>query len=380
MQKTCNTPFIAAICALFLVPAVPLSLLAGEGISVPEGMVYVPAGDFLMGDDVGNFDEIPAHQVRLSSYYIDRLEVTVAQYDAFVQSTGGYDTVEGPWFRISTAGCIAMLQHFEKRYGVAFADFTPAQPTDPVDAERLTRDTLCWKAVVASLRVLLGADHAPLADRPAAEIAVADETQLRIASEAYMPVRFVTWRDAAAYARWAGKRLPTEAEWEKAARGSDGRKFPWGNQWDPQRTRSGLDAHAGPVAVGSFPEGASPYGCLDMAGNVWEWCEDWFGEFYYRECPEGIIDPKGPKGLPNGEIPAPDPNVNQLQNPYVQGRESDTRKIVRGGCWAGGMIGMTAFNNRCARRLWSNPDYWSQDTGFRCAMDAPQSPDLTESL
>ncbi len=367
MQKTFKNMILAV-----LLLCGSASVQASDSIVAPEGMVYIPEGEFLMGDNHGSFDEAPAHRVQLSAYFMDRNEVTVDEFNAFVRATNGYDTIEGPWFRISTAACIEMLQHFEDRYGMVFSDFKPEPVSDKAAAERLTRDTLCWKAVVAALRVLLGPNRA-LADEPSLSIAAEKVVQQLIAEDARMPVRFITWRDAALYASWAGKRLPTEAEWEKAARGIDGRIYPWGNEWDPSCARSGLDVDAGPVAVGSYPKGASPYGCLDMAGNVWEWCEDWFGEFYYKECPDGIENPKGPEGLANGEIPAPDPSVNNLQNPYVQGRETDTRKIVRGGCWAGGMLGMTKFNNRCARRLWSNPDYWAQDTGFRCAKDAPSN-------
>jgi len=338
----------------------------------PPGMVYVPTGEFLMGCNEGNFDERPAHQVRLSAYFIDKTEVTIAEYNAYVRATDKFDVIEGPWFRVSTEASVELLARYEKRYGVTFARFQPPQLADKAAAERLTLDALHWKAAVAALRVLLGRDRA-LADSPAATIAASPGVQALMRAEAHLPVSFVTWRDATAYARWAGKRLPTEAEWEKAARGTEGRIYPWGPDWDPTKARAGLDVDAGPTTVGSFPQGASPYGCLDMAGNVWEWCEDWFGEYYYQECPDGIVDPKGPKGLPNGELPKQDPNVNYLQNAYKQGRETDTRKIVRGGCWAAGagMIGQTEFNNRCSRRLWSNPDYWSEDTGFRCAKDAP---------
>jgi len=336
----------------------------------PPGMVYVPPGEFLMGSDEGNFDERPAHQVRLSAYFIDVHEVTIDEFNAYVRTTDRFDVIEGPWFRVSTAACVDLLARYEQRYGVIFADFKPPQLTDKAAAERLTLDALHWKAAVAALRVLLGTEKA-LADRPAAEIAAAPVVQKLIHQEALLPITFTTWRDAAAYASWAGKRLPTEAEWEKAARGTDGRVYPWGNDWDPAKARAGLDVDAGPTTVGSYPQAASPYGCVDMAGNVWEWCEDWFGEFYYQECAGGVVDPKGPKGLPDGELPKQDPNAHYLQNAAKQGRETDTRKIVRGGCWAAGasMIGQSEFNNRCARRMWSNPNYWSEDTGFRCAKD-----------
>ncbi len=188
--------------------------------SAIAGMVYVPAGEFLMGspDGEGYDDEHPLHTVYLDAFWIDKTEVTNAMYQQCVN-----------------AG-VCQENH---DYGVAFN----------------------------------GPDQ---------------------------PVVGVNWYDAKTYCEWVGKRLPTEAEWEKAARGTDGRKYPWGNQ-SPNCSLLNYVSHGGACVgrtapVGSYPAGASPYGALDMAGNVWEWVSDWYNANYYINSP-----PSNPTGPNSGE-------------------------------------------------------------------------------
>ena len=152
------------------------------------------------------------------------------------------------------------------------------------------------------------------------------------------PAVGLSWDDAVAYCAWAGARLPTEAQWEKAARGTDGRLYPWGGA-PPTCDLANYKGCVGrPAPVGSYPAGASPYGALDMAGNVWEWAADWYESGYYIRAP--VENPPGPG--------------------------SGAWRVLRGGAWYD-----EPGRLRTAGRGWYEPRPQSINVGFRCAVPAP---------
>ena len=222
-----------------------LALLLWLGCAVAgvqaRDMVEVPAGAFVMGSDDGPADERPPHRVDLSHFRIDRLPVTNADFATFLEALGARGTRGGQPYR---------------RYD-----------DDDGDA-RIHRVDGRWRA----------------------------DTGLE-----QHPVNEVSWAGARDYCAWKGKRLPTEAEWEKAARGTDGRRYPWGNQApDASRARFGAGWNQ-TVAADALPAGASPFGALDMAGNQWEWVSSQYRAYPYR-ADDGREDPdaEGVRGTRGG--------------------------------------------------------------------------------
>lgn len=241
-------------------------------------MALIPEGEFLMGDNEGHRNERPEHMVWLPDYYMDYYEVTMQEYQKFLEKTDR-------------------------------------------DPPPLWDDAAAYE----------------VGDRPAVGM---------------------TWFDALAYCQWAGKRLPTEAEWEKAARGTDGRRYPWGHMQpfvdiaNYNKGTTGWVSYAitlAPVTSGTTgmsirhglkTGGKSPYGMYHMAGNAAEWVADWYDPHYYEISPK-----RNPKGPETGE-----------------------KKVIRGGSWEDPPEGL-----RVTRRTSATPDFHDLTIGFRCAKDADSS-------
>ncbi|MDQ8186638.1 SUMF1/EgtB/PvdO family nonheme iron enzyme [Pelagicoccus sp. SDUM812002] len=337
MQLSANV-FIVCLAAVGLY----MSGCAPEGLSVVDDsaanerdsseMIAIPSTTFWMGNETSHPDlanqaapgialrpyqvliaraatgwsleeERPLRQVTVDAFAIDRCEVTNAQYRKFLNWIEVYGDEE-----VRHPNQVEGKNH-RPRY---WSDYNPLL-TDQATASLAPFDA----------KTFLGDD---------------------------LPVVGVDWFDAYAYANWAGKRLPSEAEWELAARGTDQRLWPWGNEWrwglcniggdksgadvrDPSLDR---DGYVYPAPVGSFLASESPFGCMDLAGNVAEWCSDWYSDDYYKE---GIR--KNPEGPSNGQY-----------------------RSVRGGSSQSVPSGV-----RCSARSFHEPDFRKFTLGFRCAKD-----------
>ncbi len=288
--------------------------------NIPKDMVLVPEGPFLMGSteedieklleldrnvEAGRFEvEVPQREVNLSAYLIDKYPVTNAEYKKFIES-GGYEQRE-----------------FWSKLG--------------------------WDYVLLS-KPLDNGDLSSVMD-----------------GEDDCPVVNVSWYEAEAFANYIGKRLSTEAEWEKAARGTDGRVYPWGNEFDKSKINSAESKIEKPTPVTKYSQSTSEYGCFDMVGNVWEWTADWYDSQYYRCAPDK--DPQGPAKAENepffGRPEEVGTSIYELEPSKAGSSTLSNCKVLRGGSWNGAGV----VHIRCANRDYDEPDYKNDTIGFRCAM------------
>lgn len=280
----------------------PLDDCAGCAQPAPPGMVTVPGGEFVMGRDSERLDDPwrPAHVVAVDTFFIDRYETTASEFAEFLNA---------------------------KNYEVS-ANTLIDEDGHPLYQCADTHSTVdCGGS--GTFRPEPGFDDHPIGE--------------------------TSWWAAYRYCQWKGKRLPTEAEWEKSARGLDERLYPWGDAAEPgalncqeSSCRDGFDYTA---PVGSFPEGVSPYGVHDMAGNVWEWVNDWFDARYYEVSPY-----ENPRGPCDGALTC----------------AGSTIRIARGGSWDDPFPFPGESLTRLATyyRYPTSPDC-NSDIGIRCAMSVP---------
>ncbi|OAQ39814.1 sulfatase [Pedobacter psychrophilus] len=312
-----------------------------SGDTSKEGMVFIPGGTFLMGGDnaQADKDEYPKHKVIVDAYYMDEHEVTNAQFQKFVDATGYVTTAETKpdWEQLKKQVPPGTPKPDESQLVAASLVFTP--PNHPVDLNDYSQ---WWSWVQgANWKHPSGPDS-------------------DIKGKENYPAVHISWDDASAYCKWTGKRLPTEAEWEFAARGGMKDKiYPWGdegiavgkakaNSWDGAfpNANSGRDGFMDLAPVKQFaPNG---YKLYDMAGNVWEWCSDWYRNDYYQSVtkPEGVKNPQGPAD-------SYDPD-----EPYAP------KKVARGGSYMCNDSYCSGY--RVARRMKSSYDSGLSNMGFRC--------------
>lgn len=311
--------------ARYLLLGVVNTLWTNQAISAvfEKEMVMIPAGEFIMGSDGQDaskksqefgsikpwfLDEHPQRKVPLPAFWLDRYEVTNLAFKQFV---------------------------IAKNYADALVPSGWQQNGYAINRESLEKASVDVLRQLATTVFRIDEDTRTM-EKPALLAAIAAQQTL----QDNLPVAQVTWSQAQSFCGWLGKRLPKEAEWEKAARGNEGSEYPWGKDWDPKRLNSGESKNwdLGVAPVGSYADGKSPFGIYDMAGNVMEWVEDWY------------------QAYPGGDYQSP-----AFGSQY---------KVVRGGGWGG--IGHYAISHfyRGAYRFYLEPRSTFVDLGFRCAKDS----------
>jgi len=318
------------------------SIKAGD--SDHKGMVLIPAGEFQMGvsDQDGKADEYPQHKVRLSAFWIDATEVTNSSFSDFVKATGYITTAERKpdWEELKKQLPPGTPKPPDSLLVAASLVFSP--PKQFGDLDNVAQ---WWKwQKGASWKHPQGPGSS-------------------IKGKENYPVVHISWDDAMAYCKWAGKRLPTEAEWEYAARGGlSASVYPWGdediekgahkaNTWQGKFPvyNTTWDGFNGLAAVKQFKP--NNYGLYDVAGNVWEWCSDWYRPDYYRTVAENIsINPTGPQD-------SFDPMEPETQ-----------KRVVRGGSFMCHSSYCKGY--RVSSRMKSSVDTGLENTGFRCVASA----------
>lgn len=319
-------------------------------------MIYIPGGTFTMGstDDLARPDEQPTHEVILHGFWIDQTEVTNAQFRAFVDATGYLTIAERPvdWEELKKQTPEGTPKPAPELLAPGSLVFVPPSVGSGARIENLSwwqwTPGANWKHPEGPGSSIDGRDN--------------------------HPVVHIAWPDAVAYATWAGKRLPTEAEWEFAARGGlTGAPNTWGSEpIDPTRanTWQGLfpimnareDGFDRTAPVGSFP--SNGYGLVDMSGNVWEWCSDLYSTTEYADRLRAAQDRNPARTNLITSNPRGPSAAHDLRNPLA----ADSR-VQRGGSFLCNDSYCASY--RPAARMGCSSDTGSSHVGFRCVSDAP---------
>lgn len=316
------------------------STISHKNVEVPQGMVWVEGELYLMGttQEEGMVGEYPKHEVKVDGFFIDLYEVTNREFKQFVDETGYVTTAEKkPDWEILKTQC-------------------PPGTPQPADSLLQAGSIVYFKTSHISnyqdysqwWRYVYGANwQHPLGPKSTLD------------SLWEHPVVHISWYDAMAYAKWSGKDLPTEAEWELAAGAAKNYKYPWGNASPDEKlpqsnffqgnfpaTNSKKDGFVRTSPKGSFP--ANPYGIYDLGGNVWEWCKDWHHAKYFQQCQQiGVVE------NPIGPTSSYDPN-----EPYT------AKRVVKGGSFLCNDSYCSGY--KLSRKMSMDPYSAADHTGFRC--------------